>query len=228
MHTKNQILNKLFAELFLNTRSFTINSERNILPQFNQLPAKAHRITKMCRFSRTVTFYCAANVVDVPAKDDNNDASRCAIGNKDIGTRSIRLCLPKLLADIVVPNGSASCIETLRQTAAPFCIRYAYAHGGSENGKGAENKFFEIPEPAGTVSVVRRTECGGNLGNGLEFLWCDGSRATIAETMRTRVCEEEFEVFEYTKEGRDEVLGEGRMKKNLEFCEQVVDGWGKT
>ena len=131
-----------------------------------------------------------------------------------------------MLSGPIVP---ASCVEPIGQTAGACCIQYAHAHGGNQNGEGLENKFFDITVLAGSHDQ-RCAEERVWWESGERF-WSScgvmGSRGTIAEMVNRGYVREEFEGLECTKEGRGEVLGEGRLEGHLAFCGEVVDGRGE-
>lgn len=67
----------------------------------------------------------------------------------------------------------------------PRRVRYYHAHEVND----LKHDFFEIAN-TNQISIIRRKEHGGNLSNGVEFFWCDGSRSTIADmtTRQLRQC----------------------------------------
>jgi len=74
--------------------------------------------------------------------------------------------------------------------------------------------LFQIIEPL-EVDIVRRSENGGTLANGIVFSWCDGKRSTIEEALK-RPFRDCIDLSDLTKEERDEILGENRLERHIE------------
>jgi hypothetical protein len=105
----------------------------------------------------------------------------------------------------------------------PEKICYTHAHFPSSM---TANQLFEIADTH-KVTVVCRREDGGNLANGLEFLWCDGSGSTIA-AMLIRGYQNTIDLSSTLKDERDQMLGENKLENHIKACEKAAEGWSAS